>query len=240
MDTSSIPNQPIRRKKLYEEVASRLESMMLSGALNPGDTLPPERELMDTFQVGRSSVREALFSLQKMGLVVIRNGERAYVTRPSADTLVGELSGSVRHLLSTPEGVRDFQQARTMHEISLVRYAAKNATATDIAGLEKALQANKDALGNDAEFTRTDVEFHLALAKIPNNPIFLALHTAMARWLEEQRATSLRSAGAEHAAFEAHSRIYEAIAAHDADAAEAAMQDHLREVESHYWAAKRA
>ncbi|WP_059413722.1 transcriptional regulator NanR [Cupriavidus basilensis] len=237
---SSIPNQPIRRKKLYEEVASRLESMMLSGVLRPGDTLPPERELMDTFEVGRSSIREALFALQKMGLVVIRNGERAYVTRPSADALVGELSGAVRHLLSTAEGVRDFQQARTMHEISLVRYAAQHASADDIAALGQALEANRHALGNAAEFTRTDVEFHLAIARIPNNPIFLALHTAMARWLEEQRATSLQSAGAEQAAFRAHERIHAAIAAHQPDAAETAMLEHLREVESHYWAAKTA
>src|SRR6516165_9666606 len=82
---------PIRRRKLYEEVAARIEEMIHGGRYSAGDQLPSERELMEEMGVGRSAVREAMLSLQKMGLVVVRSGERARVTVPTADFLVKEL-----------------------------------------------------------------------------------------------------------------------------------------------------
>lgn len=227
--------QPIKRRKLYEDVVERLQAMMLSGKLAPGDVLPSERELTEMFQVGRTSVREALFALQRAGLVSLRNGERAYVTRPSADVLVGELGLTVKYMLATPQGVRELQQARAMLEMSLARHAARHATPEDVSRLKQALETNGRAIGDLNEFTRTDVAFHLVLAEMPRNTIFISLHTALAGWLAEQRLTSLRASGADLAAYEAHRNIYEAVAAHDADAAERHMQAHLASVESFYW-----
>lgn len=232
----TLPSQaPVKRRKVYEEIAERLESMMLTGVLSPGDVLPSERELMETFQVGRSSIREALFALQRMGLVSIRNGERAYVIKPSADIVVAELSGTVRHMLARPDGARELQQARSMHEVSLARFAAEHATDEDLGYLAAALEANHKAIGDAGAFTKTDVEFHVVLAQIPRNSIFISLQKAMAGWLAEQRMTSLQAEGADVAAFEAHEAIYRAIAARDADAAERAMQGHLDEVGTYYW-----
>ena len=70
---------PVRRRKLYEEIVDRLEALMLDGTLAPGDQLPSERELMVTFQVGRTAVREALFALSRMGLISLQNGAKLYV-----------------------------------------------------------------------------------------------------------------------------------------------------------------
>jgi DNA-binding FadR family transcriptional regulator len=230
---------PVRRKKIYEEIVERLEAMMLDGTLSPGNVLPAERDLMESFQVGRSSVREALFALQRMGLVSIRNGERAYVTTPSADVVVNELAGAVRHLLTRPEGARELQNARILHEVSLTRNAAVHATQEDLEALKAALDANLAAMGDTSAFTRTDVAFHLVLAKIPKNSIFVSLHTALASWLSEQRTTSLKVEGAEQAAYEAHEAIFRAVSARDPDAAERAMQGHLEEVGSYYWHERR-
>lgn len=67
------------------------------------------------------------------------------------------------------------------------------------------------------------------------NPIFTALHGAMAEWLLEQRTVSLRARGAERAAYRAHPRNHETISAKDPEAAEAAMRDHLADIEAFYW-----
>ena len=96
---------PIRRRKLYEEVASRIEEMIHVGRFSPGDRLPSEKEIMEELGVGRSAVREAMLSLQKMGLVTVRSGERARVTTPTANVLVHELSGAARLLLAQEGGV---------------------------------------------------------------------------------------------------------------------------------------
>jgi DNA-binding FadR family transcriptional regulator len=229
---------PVKRRKLYEEVAQRLEEMMLSGALRPGDILPAERELVETFGVGRTAIREALFALQRMGLVSIRNGERAYVTKPTPEAVVSELSGAVRHLLAQPEGARHMQQARSLHETALARYAARHATTDDTARLAAVLEKNRLAIGDPQAFTRTDVEFHLVLAEIARNPVLVSLQVALSEWLSEQRTTSLKVEGADDAAWRAHEAIYRAVAAHDPDAAERAMEAHLGEVGAYYWHAQ--
>jgi GntR family transcriptional regulator, sialic acid-inducible nan operon repressor len=226
---------PIRRRKLYEDIVVRIEEMINAGAYLPGDQLPSEREIMGTYGVGRTSVREALFALQKMGLVTLNSGERARVTEPTVHTLVGELSGAVRHLLSRPDGVHHFQQARVLFEVALVRHAATHATDAQIITLEALLDANKAAVGQERAFERTDVAFHYGLAEIAGNPIFTALHAAIADWLVEQRTISIRARGSDRAAFRAHKRILECIVAHDIDGAEAAMRDHLAQVEKFYW-----
>src|SRR4051812_12658367 len=103
---------PVRRRKLYEEIVERLEALMLDGVLAPGEQLPSERELMTTFQVGRTAIREALFALNRMGLISLQNGERAVVTTPTASSVIGELSPSIRHMLQVDDGIRHFQDAR--------------------------------------------------------------------------------------------------------------------------------
>lgn len=226
---------PIRRRKLYEEVAERIEGMISGGRFASGDQLPSEREIMEELGVGRSAVREAMLSLQKMGLVTVRSGERARVTTPSANVLVSELSGAARLLLAQDGGIQRFQEARALFEVGLARIAAQQATADDIARLKDALDANAKAIGDREEFVRTDVAFHYVIATVPQNPIFTSLHNAVVEWLTEQRETSGRSPVSGKSAYAAHKRIYAAIAAHDPAAAQKAMQDHLDEVAKFYW-----
>lgn len=226
---------PIRRRKLYEEVALRIEQMLGEGRFRPGDQLPSERELMEEFGVGRSAVREALLTLQRMGLVAVSSGERARVLAPSAAALVGELAGAARLLLAQPGGVERFQQARALFEIGLARLAAQIATDDDIRHLAAALEANRASIGNHAQFQRTDIAFHYALAQVPGNAIFTSLHDALVAWLTEQRAISGLARRAGEAAYAAHERIFRAVAAHDPTAAEAAMQAHIEAVSALYW-----
>ena len=79
--------RPVARKKLSESVEEELERMIRQGELVEGEHLPSERELMAVFDVGRPSIREALVALAHKGLVKVSSGERARVTRPSADTM---------------------------------------------------------------------------------------------------------------------------------------------------------
>ena len=169
--TAASSPAPIRRRKLYEEVVARLEELIHSEQLKPGEPLPSERDLMLQFGVGRPAIREALFALSRMGLVEVANGERPHVSSPTPKTLLGELSGAARLMLSKPQGVFHFQQARTLFESALAEEAARVATRSDVLGLEGALQTNKQAIGDAVRFQQTDVAFHLAIASISRNPI---------------------------------------------------------------------
>ena len=85
-------NMPVR-KKLSDEVRLRLEAMIRDEVYPVGASLPSERDLMSMFDVGRPSVREALFALEKMGLVRINSGERPKVTRPTPKNMLEQLTG---------------------------------------------------------------------------------------------------------------------------------------------------
>ena len=226
---------PIRRRRLYEEVERRLENEIAGGRLKAGDAIPSERELMQHFGVGRPAIREAILSLQRKGLLRVGAGERTRVSRPTVDAIVRGVSGAVSLMLADDQGVRDLQHARRFFECALVRHAAMDATPDEIGRLAARLAANHAALKHPAEFERTDVEFHYELALITRNPIFSSLHQATVGWLIQQRTVSLMQPGAMRSAYRFHEQVYEAIARHDADQAEARMKAHLLSVERYYW-----
>ncbi|MGF7163004.1 GntR family transcriptional repressor for pyruvate dehydrogenase complex [Rhodoligotrophos appendicifer] len=233
------PSEQIERRRLSDEVRERFQKMIASGEYAAGDILPSERELMERFGVGRPAIREALFSLQRMGLVALTSGARARVTVPSADRLIHELSGAAAHMLSTGEGERAFQDARLFFEVGLARHAAQFASESDVEGLKAALDANEAALDDIETFQRTDVDFHRHLAMIPRNPIFKAIHDGLETWLTKQRTVSLMVPGASHVANRYHQQIYRAVADRAPDRAEQAMRDHLLSVSELYWQSTR-
>ncbi len=225
----------IDRRKLFEQVATHLEHEILTGALQPGDRLPPERDLQSRFGVGRPAIREALITLQRSGLIEIGNGAPARVAVPTMDRVVAGTVPAVRQLLASREGQRHLQGVRLFFEIGLVRNAAAQASDDEIVVLAAALEANRLAVGDTESFIRTDVAFHFCLARMMRNPAFLALHDAMSTWLLEQRRVALREAGEEQRSYEAHARIYVAVEQRDPAAAEAAMRQHLQEGWVAYW-----
>jgi DNA-binding FadR family transcriptional regulator len=225
----------IDRRKLFEQVAARLEREILEGKLKSGDRLPPERDLRLRFGVGRPAIREALITLQGKGLVEIGNGMPARVAMPTMRGVVADLVPTVQHILSNASGQRQLQGVRLFVEVGLVRHAAASATADDLQLLARALEDNRKTVGNVEGFIRTDVAFHFAFAEITKNPAFVALHDAMSAWLLNQRQIALQEPDEDRRGYEAHTRIYAAVAKRDPDAAERAMRDHLESGWVAFW-----
>ena len=230
----------LKRSKLFEQIAEVLERRIRDRELLAGAELPSERTLMQEFGVGRPAVREALFHLQRMGLVELRPGARAQVAIPSAKAVMHSVAGSARYLLSASEGIRHFQEARILFETGLVRDAARLATDSDIALVRKALNENRDSIGDIRRFEQSDIAFHFAIATVPNNPIYTTLHSAIIEWLVDQRHVTLSYPGQNKLAYAAHAAIFEAIANRDPDAAAKEMRAHLEQVATLYWQVREA
>jgi GntR family transcriptional regulator, sialic acid-inducible nan operon repressor len=231
-----------QRRKRYEEIAEHLELLIFSGRLSVGDKIASERELMLRFGVGRSTVREALFTLQRKGLLSARAGAAARITTPTPQTLVSDLSGAARHLLSQPGGVRHLQHARRLFEVGLAREVALYASDDDLAALSEALEANRRAAEavDQAAFAHTDLMFHYTLAMIAHNPIYTSFNHAMNQWLAEQRSVSARSGVSRNDVYLEHRAIHDAILRRNASGAQEAMDAHLATVYRNYWAAMAA
>ena len=131
------------------------------------------------------------------------------------------------------------EQARLLFEAGVAWQAAQVATDEDIARLKKALDANVAAMGNIAEFIRTDVAFHYELNAITRNPIFAAVHEILVEWLIDQRTTTIHMPDADRFSVRDHTSIYEAVAAHDPMRAFHEMGSHLRLISQLYHESKR-
>ncbi|MCP4384975.1 MAG: FCD domain-containing protein [Hyphomicrobiales bacterium] len=224
----------VKRRKVHEDVAEQIENQIISGALEVGTTLPSERSLMESFNVGRPAVREALLLLQRSGFVAVSSNGRPVVARPTASKILEQLSGSARILLSSKEGEHALQDSRRLFEAGIARHAAEEATPEDIDQLGKALEANRQSLDDLAAFERTDLGFHRTLAEIGGNPVFGALHEAMSDWLSMQRHVALRVSGVAENALASHQKIFDAVAARQPEQAWQAMDEHLREIKRRY------
>lgn len=222
------------RKKLSDEVRLRLEEMIREEVYPLGTMLPSERDLMEMFGVGRPSIREALYALERMGLVKINTGERAKVTRPTPDHFLSSLAGAARMLLGRPEGVANFEQARLFLEEGCARHLAAHATAEQIETIEAALARNEAAIGKARAFAMTDVAFHRTLTEMVSNPIFIAVHDAFVDWLISQRPLPDRPEISNRESFEGHVAIVEAIRARDPERAGRVMREHLESAERKY------
>lgn len=228
--------EPVRKRRLYEEVVEQIQAAIVDGSLKPGDFLPAERDLCERFEVSRTAIREALFALQTSGLIELVNGRRARVVEPTAERLIEELSGPARFVLSRPERLRQLQEARMMFEGFLARSAARRATPRHLKAIGDALEANRQTIGDPEGFVRTNIDFHLSIAQVSDNIFIDSLHNAVQAWLAEHRRVAIQQPGAGERAFARHVEIFEAIKSGDAEAAEAAMTAHLQESIDAYWA----
>lgn len=210
-----------------DAIVREIESLIASGELKDGDPLPPERDLIETFGVSRTVVREAVASLASRGLVDSRPRFRPVVRRPGYDAALAAANGVVGHLLARSGGVKNLYDTRIFLEAGLVREAALHARKEDIEALEKALSANENAIFDSDEFYQTDVAFHAVLYEIPKNPVFPAIHKAFTGWLAPHWVKMPRSPERNRVNFKRHSDIYRAICERDPDVAEAALKAHL-------------
>ena len=219
---------PIQKRKLYQDVVERLMQRIQAGEIRPGDQLPPERELMDVYGVGRPAVREALQAMERSGIVEISHGERAKVVVPTARDLILQIASGTRHLLqSQPDMLDHLKEARLFLEVGTARMAAQKAEPQDVEALRARIEDQRAALTQMERFLACDMAFHREIARISGNPIFPAVIEAVFQWAGDYYQPLVRAPGAEQLTLEEHTRLVDAIAAHDADAAEAAVRAHV-------------
>lgn len=224
----SIAKSKPRKKNLSHDIRERLLALLEDEACVPGAALPSERELMAQFGVGRPVVREAMQSLQVMGLVEIRHGERAKVAEPSIGKMVEQFSGTMRHLLaSSSADLEHLKAARFAFEKAMAQDAARMRTTSDIDRMRRTIEAQAAAMSDQTTFLAHDREFHRAIASVGGNPIYTALAEAMFDWLADFHADTVIQPGREQLTIDEHLEILDAIEAKSAPRAAKAMHDHL-------------
>ena len=212
--------------RLYRRVADELADAIRKGTYMPGDKLPPERELAETFGVSRPTVREAMIALEIYGVVEIRHGSGIYVIAPDR----GDESAPAREDLNV--GAFELIEARIIIEGETAAVAAASVNDADIARLENLIERMRN--GDEAECEQADREFHSHLAGITENSALI--DTIEHMWDLRTRSPlasqimSRAQGGGRAARIEEHEAIVTALKKHDPAAARLAMRYHLEQV----------
>src|SRR3954451_11516584 len=172
-----------RRARSFDDVVGQLREAILSGRIRPGDRLPGERQLCESFGVGRPTLREALRSLEAAGLIEVRPGKGggSYAVTPSEAT-VGDALAALVNLRGA--SLEDLAEFRVDFEGENAAWAARRADAADLAALQEIVD---DARAADAgaQVVEIDVRWHEALARATKNRlrigIALGIHDAVLR-----------------------------------------------------------
>jgi len=219
--------ESVRRAKVYEEVARQIERLILK-KLQPGDKLPSERELAETLGVSRSSIRDAIRSLELMGLVEPRQGAGTVVLEISTESLVNPLANALKRKAELVGELLDF---RKMLEPPLAARAATHASEDEISEMAEILARQQEKLKRGESAIAEDSEFHYTIALASRNSVVFKVLDTLMDLLRDTRERSLQVEGRPQKSLAGHQRILSAIKRHDAEAAKAAMRRHIEDVE---------
>jgi GntR family transcriptional regulator, transcriptional repressor for pyruvate dehydrogenase complex len=217
----------VRRNKVYEEVAQQIERLILK-KLRPGDKLPSERELAETLKVSRSSIRDAIRSLELMGLVEPRQGAGTIVREISSEAVVNPFANALKRRRESVSELLDF---RKMLEPPLAARAATHASPDEISEMEDILRRQEQRQNQGDAAVAEDAEFHYSVALASGNSVVLKVLDILMDLLRDTRERSLQVEGRSQKSLAGHRRILAAIKRHDAEAAKAAMRRHIEDVE---------
>jgi GntR family transcriptional repressor for pyruvate dehydrogenase complex len=151
-------------------VVNSIARLIMDGVWRPGDAIPSEKELAVRFNVGRSTIREAIQSLITMGVVTIRPGEGTFIREPTSDLLSDAFLWG---LLLSPRNVGDFTEFRVCVETTCAGIAAGTRSAETVERLFELLQRMREDQNDDSKFKDHDNRFHVAIAEATGNPIFV-------------------------------------------------------------------
>ena len=156
----------VQRRRLYEDIVQQLHTLIRQGMLQHGARLPSERMLAERFNVSRSSVREAIRSLELQGLVVSRRGSGTFINTEAIETVVALLAST---LTTGDETVKEIFEMRHLLEPQIAAVAATRADPDEVQRLADILEEQQEQLARGESGVDADTAFHFALASATHN-----------------------------------------------------------------------
>jgi len=229
--SSGGPFTEIERAQRSRQVREQLERAITRGDYSPGDRLPSERELVELFGVSRVSVREAIRSLETLGLVEVHHGRGTFVAPGRGD----HYSVPFRHWLAVHRAdVLELLRVRGALDELAAEGAAARGDAAAIDALRAAHEDFRAAVHGEAPVDRLvelDISFHEAVAKANEGELLANLLGDLNTYLHESRYAALAARGRASRSAAEHELIVRAIVAGHPAEARAAAARHIDAVQ---------
>jgi GntR family transcriptional regulator, transcriptional repressor for pyruvate dehydrogenase complex len=226
VNSGNFIDEPVRVSRAYEQLADVLRERIQAGALREGERLPSELSLARQAGVSRSTVREALRTLQEAGLIERASTRVMVVSAHDDGPAHRELKAVMRRRNVT---FRHLHEALLVIDPELTRLATERVTEVDLRALRANLDAQQRNLENFEEWSRLDDELHLMIAEMSGNPALIVARAPISQLLLPVLYRFMKSSALTVAALRYHHRIMAEIEARDPGLAAAVMRRHVND-----------
>jgi GntR family transcriptional regulator, transcriptional repressor for pyruvate dehydrogenase complex len=158
-----IKVESISRNTLAKQVVESIIQLLVSGQMKPGDKLPTEMELMEILQVSRPVLREALSSLESLGVITRKTREGTFFNNKISSNPYSIML-SLAH-----NNLRAMVEARMALELGLITIAAEKISDEELNRLKQTIDFIAE--NPDMDYGEADIEFHRIIALSANNPV---------------------------------------------------------------------
>ncbi len=217
-----------KKPSLKSRVYQRLLNMVIDGKYQNKEMLPPERLLCEEFGVSRTVVREAVNSLETRGLLQVVHGKGVRVVPPTVDDISDAFMLYLRRQ-RREVSLKDLMAARFAIEPEIARCAALNATREELKKVEEILARAKASLLDLDNYVSVDLEFHLQLAYMTHNLVFITILESLLIPLRRS-FTETVDVRDNRLTFKEHMDIFQRVQAREALRAKKVAEKHLQHV----------
>ncbi|MFO7785377.1 MAG: FadR/GntR family transcriptional regulator [Thermodesulfobacteriota bacterium] len=223
--------EPVKNRRIFEEVSSRIKELIFDGALKVGDKLPSETQLAQQFGVGRQTIREALRLLESSGFIdVNRRGSAGPVIK---DTILKKVSALFLDSFRMKKiDLAQLTLARLEIEKNVLRYVCENITESEIRQLRKNIAQSRQKLAKEIIPTEENIVFHKLLAAASKNQVFVIVVESLMAIVADSLTRIGPDLKTSHNVVAYHDRILQAIVDRDLEKAADLLESHLLEVKS--------
>ncbi len=212
------------KTNLVEYTYKKILQSIIAGDHKPGDRLPSENELKDTYNVSRNTVRTALNKLNVLGILETRQGDGSYIKKLSIDMC---LNTFVPAILIHEDNLMELIQLRKAIEIAASSMAAERATEEDINAMQKYLDATRNAGDDMKAYAESTVNFHYQIVLASKNKIFATMMELIKYVLTSKMVNFLVYTRNDTNSNYYHSMILESIKNHRPDETAYLMERHM-------------
>ncbi len=216
----------VSTSRMALEIEKQIKGAIFSEQLKPGDRLSSESELSKIFKTSRTTVREALRTLEREGFLMIKQGVKGGSFVREAD--FSPVVNSITHLLQFKRvSLGDLTEARLILEPQIAKLAAMKAGKADLLKMEEALEGLQQVVEKRERSTSTNIQFHRIIGESCKNPALFLINGSLLNLLQENLSKLTMELERNRLLLDQHIRIYEALKARQGERAYAEMRNHI-------------
>lgn len=233
MEKKTVYFNPIKNKRIFDEISTEIKKLIIEGIFKPGDKLPSESEIAKQFNVGRQTVREALRLLELSGFLTVHKGGGggSIIT----NTIFNTISKSFLDAVQMKNiSAADLTVARTEIEKLVICHAVKNATDEDFAVLNENISKGSKKIELGVQAFEENIDFHILLSKTSKNGVFVIVVESIMAIVSDFLSRIPQTLEISNKVLNEHKCIVDALAERNKERAIELMDEHLRFVDINF------